>query len=225
MSKGFLKVLVIVAVLGVGGPLLVGRFWPQLQVAYWTLRTMTGSAHRTDVVERDVDGDGVRDVQVISSKGEGAVRAVQEKAAAAARRTAETARPVHFEGTRACTQADLSGSWNLIMLSNYGVVQKNAMHERFVFYDDGFMSHTASTNPIDEEMAKILSVMPRSVRYTLYPNGILQVDHPDMPGQPSFSLCSCVTEDRPTMKKGDVILTITDDQGKTAAGRLLRKIS
>lgn len=205
MRKSFVVTIAVIAVIMLGGPLVIGSHWPRIQAAYWNTREKLGL-----VRERELSPE----LQAIKDRSPYMKRKMEQQAA--------KAKPAHPNGTRACAERDLVGAWDMVELYVNNAPPPSHMSEHFIYYDNGFMRHIASTKPVDPNAVeyKAMMTLPATVMYKVYANGILQVQFPDLPG-PTYSLCSVVTADNRVSQKGDVLLAFTDDNKDNM--RVLRK--
>ena len=132
---------------------------------------------------------------------------------------------------RPARSSDLPGVWLMVdMTSNAPVDPQDkafAPYQIFAFDRKGGMKHMTSARPFTEGQLSLFDSAPQITRYGVDRNGILVLVNPSWEAPLKYQ-CRMVTRtkdgsDPKSPRAGDLLLVSTDDRGREAWSKLLRK--
>jgi len=135
--------------------------------------------------------------------------------------------------SRPARASDLPGVWVMVDLTHSAPVDPEdklfAPYQIFAFDRKGGMKHMTSAKPFTEGQLALFDSAPQVTRYGVDRNGILVLVNPSWEAPLKYQ-CRLVTKtkdesDPKSPRAGDLLLTSTDDRGREAWSKLLRKPS
>jgi hypothetical protein len=133
--------------------------------------------------------------------------------------------------SRPARATDLPGVWMMVDLTHTVPVdpedQLFAPYQIFAFDRKGGMKHMTSAKPFTEGQLSLFDSAPQVTRYGVDRNGILALVNPSWEAPLRYQ-CHLVTKtkdggDPKSPHEGDLLLVSTDDRGREAWSKLLRK--
>ncbi len=133
--------------------------------------------------------------------------------------------------TRPARSSDLPGIWMMVDISSTAPLDLQdtlfAPYQIFAFDKKGGMKHMTSAKPFTEGQLALFDSAPQITRYGVDRNGILVLVNPSWEAPLKYQ-CRLVTKtkdaaDPKSPHEGDLLLISTDDRGREAWSKLLRK--
>ncbi len=132
---------------------------------------------------------------------------------------------------RPARSSDLPGIWMMVDLTHNAPVDPEdnlfAAYQIFAFDKKGGMKHMTSAKPFTEGQLSLFDSAPQVTRYGVDRNGILVLVNPSWDAPIKYQ-CRLVTKtkdaaDPKSPRAGDLLLISTDERGREAWSKLLRK--
>ena len=132
---------------------------------------------------------------------------------------------------RPARSSDLPGVWVMADMTHTAPVDPEdklfAPYQIFAFDRKGGMKHMTSAKPFTEGQLSLFDAAPQITRYGVDRNGILVLVNPSWDAPLKYQ-CHVVTKtkdaaDPKSPRAGDLLLISTDDRGREAWSKLLRK--
>ena len=130
---------------------------------------------------------------------------------------------------RPARASDLPGVWLMVGLTNDAPFDPEdkvfAPYQIFAFDKKGGMKHMTSAKPFTEGQLALFSAAPQVTRYTVSPDGTLELSNPSWDAPLKYQ-CRVVTKpdaDAKSIQAGDVLMISVDERGREAWSKVLRK--
>ncbi|HXN48811.1 MAG TPA: hypothetical protein VN893_19330 [Bryobacteraceae bacterium] len=133
--------------------------------------------------------------------------------------------------SRPARSSDLPGIWIMVELTSSAALdpqdQLFAPFQLFAFDKKGGMKHMTSGKPFTQGQLSLFDSAPQVTRYSVDRNGILVLANPSWEAPLKYQ-CRLVTKtkeaaDPRSPHEGDLLLISTDERGREAWSKLLRK--
>lgn len=132
---------------------------------------------------------------------------------------------------RPARSSDLPGVWMMVEMTRNAPIDPQdklfAPYQIFAFDKKGGMKHMTSARPFTEGQLALFNSAPQVTRYGVDRNGTLVLVNPSWDAPLKYQ-CRVVTRtkdegDPKSPQAGDLLLAATDDRGREAWSKLLRK--